>query len=184
MERDTTQECLKRLGKETMSPELEKKLLDKYPELYNYKSGDGKSSEISYYGFSHGDGWFNIIDCLSATITDIMRSHPARKHLTRNEFRDQVQVKAAQVKEKFGQLRVYIKGSAEQRAVVDMACDLSVRICEVCGNKGYLCFEDWVQTLCVTHMDEAFGSGYSSNRAEQLAADSIARELLDMASDE
>lgn len=132
-----------------MSPELEKKLLDKYPELYNYKSGDGKSSEISYYGFSHGDGWFNIIDCLSATITDIMRSHPARKHLTRNEFRDQVQVKAAQVKEKFGSLRFYVdNGNPEVSAAISMAEAISARTCETCGSSGKGRGGGWVKTLC------------------------------------
>lgn len=132
-----------------MSPELEKKLMEKYPDLYDYKSEDGKSSDISHYGFSHGDGWFNIIDCLSATITDIMRRHPARKHLTRNEFSDQVQVKAAQVKEKFGSLRFYVdNGNSEVSAAISMAEAMSSRTCEKCGSPGTGRGGGWIKTLC------------------------------------
>ena len=132
-----------------MNPELEKKLTEKYPELYNYKSEDGKSSDISVYGFSHGDGWFNIIDCLSATISDIMKSHRSRKHLTQQEFEETVQVRVAQVKEKFGTLRFYVdNGSKEVYAAIAMAELMSGRTCEYCGSPGAPRRGGWVKTLC------------------------------------
>jgi len=132
-----------------VSPELEKKLTEKYPELYDYKSEDGKSSDISYYGFSHGDGWFNIIDCLSATITDIMRNHPGRKHLTQAEFDETVQVRVAQVKEKFGTLRFYVdNGNREVGAAIQLAESLSARTCESCGSPGRTRSGGWIKTLC------------------------------------
>lgn len=132
-----------------MSPELEKKLFDKYPELYDYKSEDGKSSDISNYGFSHGDGWFNIIDCLSATITDMMKRHPARKHLTPEEFEDTVQVRVAQVKEKFGSLRFYVDNdNKEIRGAITMAELMSGRTCESCGAPGTRRGGGWVKVRC------------------------------------
>lgn len=132
-----------------MSPELEKKLLEKYPELYDYKSEDGKSSDISVYGFSHGDGWFNIIDCLSATIADIMKSHRSRNHLTQQEFEETVQVRVAQVKEKFGTLRFYVDNSnREVSGAIVLAELMSGRTCEYCGSPGTPRRGGWVKTLC------------------------------------
>ena len=132
-----------------MSPELEKKLLEKYPELYNYKSADGKSSDMSHYGFSHGDGWFNIIDCLSATIADLMKRHPGKKHLTREEFEETVQVRVAQVKEKFGTLRFYVDNSnKEVSAAIQLAESMSSRTCESCGSPGRPRRGGWVKTRC------------------------------------
>ena len=132
-----------------MSPELEKKLFEKYPDLYDYESGDGKSSDISHFGFSHGDGWYNIIDCLSVTIADLMKRHPGRKHLTKEEFEETVQVRVSQVKEKFGTLRFYIdNGSVEVYAAIAMAEAMSARTCERCGNPGQPRRGGWVKTLC------------------------------------
>ena len=132
-----------------MSPELERKLTEKYPELYDYRSEDGKSSEISHYGFSHGDGWFNIIDCLSSTIAGIMNNHPGKRHLTREEFNEKVQVRVAQVKEKFGTLRFYVNnGNSEVNAAITMAEAMSARICEHCGSPGHPRRGGWVKTRC------------------------------------
>lgn len=132
-----------------MSPELEKQLFEKYPELYAYKSEDGKSSDMTHYGFSHGDGWFNIIDCLSATIADIMKNHPGRKHLTREEFDENVQVRVAQVKEKFGSLRFYVdNGNSEVSAAIALAESLSGRTCEYCGAQGTPRRGGWVKVRC------------------------------------
>lgn len=132
-----------------MSPDLEKKLLEKYPELYDYKSEDGKSSYISHYGFSHGDGWFNIIDCLSATIADVMKAHPGRRHLTPKEFNEIIQVRVAQVKEKFGTLRFYVdNGNKEIYTAISLAELLSGRTCESCGASGRPRSGGWVKTRC------------------------------------
>ncbi len=132
-----------------MSPELEKNLIEKYPELYDYKSEDGKSSDISHYGFSHGDGWFNIIDCLSATIADLMKRHPGKKHLTREEFEETVQVRVSQVKEKFGTLRFYVdNGNREVYTAISLAELLSGRTCESCGAPGRPRGGGWVKTQC------------------------------------
>lgn len=132
-----------------MSPELEQRLFEKYPELYAYKSSDGKTSDMTHYGFAHGDGWFNIIDCLSATIADIMKNHPGRKHLRRAEFDETIQVRVAQVKEKFGTLRFYVdNGNREVSAAIALAEMLSGRTCEYCGAQGARRSGGWVKVRC------------------------------------
>jgi len=133
-----------------MSPELEKQLLERYPELYDYRdTEDCKGSMVRSYGFEHGDGWFNIVDSLSNTISELMKNHPAKKHLTPEEFGQKVQVRVAQVKEKFGCLRYYVDNpNPEVSAAIFMAERLSSRTCETCGSPGKLMNGRWVRTLC------------------------------------
>lgn len=132
-----------------VSPELERQLFEKYPDLYAYKSADGNSSDMTHYGFAHGDGWFDIIDSLSATITGIMRNDRSRNHLTPEEFAETRQVRVAQVKEKFGSLRFYVdNGSPEVCAAITMAEMMSSRTCEYCGNSGMRRGGGWVKVRC------------------------------------
>jgi methylphosphotriester-DNA--protein-cysteine methyltransferase len=128
-----------------MSPDLEKKILEKYPDLY-YHDND---SSLMGYGFAHGDGWFNIIDCLSSTITHIVKNDKSRKHLTPEEFAETRQVRVAQVKEKFGSLRFYVdNGNPEVYAAIQFAEAMSYRTCETCGAPGRARVGGWVRTLC------------------------------------
>jgi hypothetical protein len=93
------------------------------------------------WGFSCDDGWFDLIDTLCKLLqfwTD------------RNEA---PQVVAAQVKQKFGGLRFYVKHANEmQRGMITMAETMSFRTCEVCGMPGVLSTVDnWSQTRCSDH---------------------------------
>jgi hypothetical protein len=55
----------------------------------------------------------------------------------------------AQIKEKFGTLRMYCDNVDDYaRGVIDMAEALSADTCEVCGGKGKPVGGRWVQTLC------------------------------------
>lgn len=128
-----------------MSPEKEKLLTEKYPELY----GTVNDVPIDSYIFSHGDGWYNIIDSLSMTITHTMKHHVGKKHLTPEEFADSQQVRVAQVKEKFGTLRFYVdNGNPEVQAAIQMAEVLSGRTCESCGSPGEKRGGGWVKVRC------------------------------------
>jgi len=120
-----------------MSPELTKKLLDKYPTLYNQQH---------FWGFECGDGWYNIIDNLSGAI--ITYTNPQTEF---NVFN----VVIAQVKEKFGGLRFYADNTDR---VVDgmiwLAEHMSENTCETCGNRGEMRGGSWLVTLCDKHHDE------------------------------
>ena len=72
-----------------MKEELEKKLVEKYPNLYKDYGGD-MTKTCMHWGFAHGDGWYNLIDELSTKL----EPHG---------------IVAAQVKEKFGGLRFYVE---------------------------------------------------------------------------
>jgi hypothetical protein len=59
-----------------------------------------------------------------------------------------------QIKEKFGTLRFYEEGGdAVTGAYVNLAEQMSSRICEVCGNRGRLRGGGWIRALCDAHAD-------------------------------
>lgn len=106
-----------------MSPELNKKLLDKYPEIF---------SGPMPFGFECGDGWFDLIDVLCQRLNKL----------------EPIPI-AIQGKEKFGGLRFYVvRGSFKAFALIDFAEQLSYRICEQCGCPGEIRGKGWVKTLC------------------------------------
>ena len=50
-----------------MNEALDKQLCEKFPKLFSDRHGDMKET-CMVWGFSHGDGWFNIIHALCANI--------------------------------------------------------------------------------------------------------------------
>jgi hypothetical protein len=131
-----------------MSPELENKLIEKYPEIFTRTNEYGEHEVVSY-GIGVGDGWYNIIDSACINIQSHMEHHRAKKHLTPKEFEESIQTKAAQVKEKFGGLRFYVDNSDEYvRGILAMAESMSTRVCENCGNPGKQRKGGWIKTLC------------------------------------
>ena len=53
-----------------MSPELDKKLCEKYPQLFMDRHADMKYTAMCW-GFDCDDGWFNIIDTLCNEIMQV-----------------------------------------------------------------------------------------------------------------
>jgi hypothetical protein len=69
--------------------------------------------------------------------------------MTVEEFNEKVQVRAVQVKEKFGGLRFYVSGGDEYvRGLITMAESFSFRTCEDCGIPGTQRTGGWIRTLC------------------------------------
>jgi hypothetical protein len=131
-----------------MTPERDKELCERYPQIFRDRDGDPKVT-LMCFGFECSDGWFEIIDALCAHIQQHMNHHRAKKHMTVEEFDERVQVRAVQVKEKFGGLRFYVDNSDEYvRGLISMAEALSYRTCEVCGALGKPRSGGWVRTLC------------------------------------
>lgn len=116
-----------------MKDELEKKLVNKYPKLYEDYGGSIYETCMGR-GFECGDGWYDIIDELSAKL-------------------EPLNVKAEQVKEKFGGLRFYVSGRDgklpdETYDYIQQAEDKSGETCEVCGKPGKKHGESWIVTRC------------------------------------
>ena len=114
-----------------MKPELQDALFARYPELF--KTKDSPDSLVGAFGLEVGDGWYDLLDVLFSQL----QSHD---------------VTLAQVKEKYGRLRVYLDSYPESRDAIDAiieTCEtLSGRICENCGNKGKIRGKGWLVTLC------------------------------------
>lgn len=62
------------------------------------------------------------------------------------------QVKAVQVKEKFGTLRFYTDFESDKmRTAIDFAELMSAKTCEVCGDRGTMNEEGWRSVRCNEH---------------------------------
>jgi hypothetical protein len=134
-----------------MTPDLDKKLCEKYPKIFKHRHGTVQETCMAW-GFSHGDGWFNIIDTLCSVIqhhTDWKRKREPFAGMTDEEFEEIHQPTASQVKEKFGGLRFYC-GNADDyvQGAITFAESMSYRTCEDCGAQGSKRPGGWVRTLC------------------------------------
>jgi len=113
-----------------------KYLFERYPKLYQ-----GRflpiTENLMPFGFeTNGEGWFRLIDQLSADITEI-------------DKRDGSETIAVQVKEKYGGLRFYIEGGSDEvyERISEAEVD-SLTICELCGEPGTTRDDGWVSTEC------------------------------------
>lgn len=129
-----------------MKQELEDKLFKKYPKMFPKGRDVNMKENLMCFGFSHGDGWFNILDELFTEIDKLL--------INENE------INMVQVKEKFGSLRVYydiIKGEDtlynDINNLIDKAESKSEITCEVCGKPGECRNRiGWVSTVCDEHV--------------------------------
>ncbi len=72
--------------------------------------------------------------------------------MSQEDFDEEHQVVAAQVKEKFGGLRFYIDGGDDWvYGAISMAEAMSYRTCEVCGGPGKTRGTGWIRTTCDEH---------------------------------
>lgn len=134
-----------------MTEEKDKSLCEKYPKIFRDRSGSMQETCMCW-GFSHGDGWYDILDAACSNIQhhiDWKRKSEPFAGMTDEEFDEIHQPVAAQVKEKFGGLRLYVDNCDEYvRGVVAMAESMSYRTCEECGNSGTRRPGGWIRTLC------------------------------------
>jgi hypothetical protein len=95
-------------------------------------------------GFYIGDGWFPMVERLCLLI----EHHIA--HYVPEEIRGEIYL--AQVKEKFGSIKVYMNESTPFiDGAIALAESLSLPICEECGAPGELRLTSYQRTLCNKH---------------------------------
>lgn len=123
-----------------MKRDLEKKLQKEFPNLYIDLYGSVDQTCMAW-GFECGDGWFDLIYDLSKKLEKLILEIPEE---ARNKYG------ASQVKEKFGELRFYLKaGTDEMFELCDEAEDKSGTICEKCGAPGKIRNQrGWLSCLC------------------------------------
>jgi len=139
-----------------MKTELEMKLVEKYPNIFQQYGGDMKETCMAW-GMSHGDGWYSILDETCGKIqNEIDEFH-------KENAPAKIEVIAAQVKEKYGTLRFYVDYAysnidwkdpiAEEfykkiSRFINEANLKSSKTCEECGKEGTLHKEGWWYTSC------------------------------------
>lgn len=137
-----------------MREELDQQLCEKYPEIFEDRNADMRETAMCW-GFACGDGWYNIINQLCANIqhyTDWQNQNAAKGY---TQYKQVPQLKAVQVKEKFGTLRFYSEGGDDHIfGMIRMAEAMSAVTCEECGAPGEQRHGGWVRTLCDRHEAE------------------------------
>jgi len=113
-------------------------LYEKYPDLFANKDKTPMESCMAF-GIECNIGWYNIISSVCYRI----------KQYEKNKKSDYYPVTFDQIKEKWGGLRIYYIGGDDYiRGVVDMAEEMSYKICERCGCPGSPNKQGWITTLC------------------------------------
>ena len=164
-----------------MREELDLKLVEKYPLIFKDRNKPMNQTAMCW-GFSHGDGWYNIIDTLCGLLYSKYNQAKDRyeflkesleenggktvwgKPVTQEEV-DAAKAKmdeeaekvpvASQVKEKFGGLRFYVWAATEEHYnYITFAESMSYRTCEHCGAPGKRYTDGWHVVLCDEHAKE------------------------------
>jgi hypothetical protein len=162
-----------------MRKELDEALCAKYPLIFGDRHKPMTQTAMCW-GFSCGDGWYNIIDTLCGMLTSKYRQAKSRydylaesgvggilygtKTVTQEDL-DKAKANmeeeaakvpvASQVKEKFGGLRFYVQAATDEHYnYISFAESMSYRTCEVCGAPGERYTDGWHQTLCEVHAKE------------------------------
>lgn len=115
---------------------IERLLAAQYRTLLFPKDFSGEAT----FGFECNDGWADVIE---ATLWLVQQRAKVSA----------LDVQVTQVKEKFGQLRIYHRGGDESiGAAFDIAELVSGCVCEICGMPGGLISIDgWLQARCGQH---------------------------------
>jgi hypothetical protein len=166
-----------------MSPELEHKLIEKYPKLFKNVNKSPKETLICF-GAECGDGWFDILDNLCGFITHLQKCHSyflmTKEDKCINFYCPDVVFD--QIKEKYGTLRVYwhfdssyydelalqLKDTKKLDECISRYSDtvenaiefseyLSSKTCEITGKPGKLYSQGWCVTLCKEEAIKHFG---------------------------
>jgi hypothetical protein len=138
-----------------MNRVLDRFLCERFPELYADRNGSMRQTAMCW-GFSCGDGWFQLLFDLSEEITAILKrmdeasGFPEGTKTTR-EVRtpSREMVRATQVKEKFGTLRFYTTYTTDEISeAIRKAEARSAKTCMECGDPGVLRGKHYVHIAC------------------------------------
>lgn len=131
-----------------MDAQREARLAERYPIFYGAYDhapadyDDEPVPPLTVDGFACDDGWCALLEAAGQAIEQ------------QNEADDEPTVRAIQVKEKFGQLRLYTdKSTPEAYAVTKLVETLSAKMCEWCGKTKGTRRRDQaghLKTLCVS----------------------------------
>jgi hypothetical protein len=114
-----------------MPPELTERLRDEFPEIFVLYNDPNNHAEINVDG-----GWFPLIHHMCAELS-------ALPTVPKISF----------IKEKFGELRVFMEDSSTEAAMIRAFTERqSLQVCEICGDHGARIDSEGVfKTVCAKH---------------------------------
>ena len=139
-----------------MNEKLQNDLVKAYPTIFKNIGGDPMVTCMAW-GIECNDGWYDLLDTLCYSIQQHCNATNARYIIETDKYElveegnpEYVQVVAAQVKEKFGALRIYTDGGdVSTEAMIQLAEQMSTRICELCGSPAKTSRDNgWLHTTC------------------------------------
>lgn len=117
-----------------MNQKLTNQLYEKYPDFFADRTRP-MNETCMCWGFDCGNGWYDILDEMCGEIEEVFKQEPDLRGVLR----------AVQVKEKFGTLRVYTNYYHEKISdIINKAEEKSENVCEICGQPGKLLTEGWI----------------------------------------
>jgi hypothetical protein len=122
-----------------MKVELQEKLFKDFPGIFQ---GVYQKGSLMNFGIMTGDGWFDLIYKLCQDIDTVLKTNPNMQEINDFHFME--------VKEKFGELRVYASGIRDSRIseLISEAELASGTICEHCGRPGKINSGGWLSCMC------------------------------------
>lgn len=142
-----------------MSPDKDKALCEKYPTLTGDRHGDMRYTAMCW-GFSCGDGWYDILDKMCGQIVAVLKRLDAERGVPEGGTHGTKQPKASaysefrftQVKQKFGTLRVYTNYHLDEISkIINEAEHASATTCEDCGKPGVMRGPGYIFVGCEEH---------------------------------
>ena len=139
-----------------MNEKLQSDLVKTYPKIFKNVGGDPKVTCMAD-GIQCNDGWYDLLDTLCHTMQRWCDGENTRYITETDKYEfvvegdpEYVQVVASQVKEKLGELRFYVDGGdATTQGIIQMAENMSSRICELCGSPAKTNRDSgWMHTTC------------------------------------
>ena len=165
-----------------MNEKLQNDLVKAYPKIFRNVGGDPMVTCMAD-GIQCNDGWYDLLDTLCHTMQRWCDAENKRYITETDKYEfvvegdpEYVQVVAAQVKEKLGELRFYVDGGdATTQGIIQMAENMSSRICELCGSPAKTSRDSgWLHTTCdaCNKRIRLERQGWKSGSAEKFLTDS------------
>ncbi len=130
-----------------MTPENTQRLFERFDHLYRGRYLPPTQNRMSE-GFDCGDGWYDLICELSEQIEAHCRAYAEATDLI-----------VVQVKQKFGELRFYVRPRIlAVEEMIEAAREKSRRTCELTGQPGVRCFRD--EYYCTLSPEKAQELGF------------------------
>ena len=164
-----------------MNEKLQNDLIKTYPKIFKNVGGD-ETKTCMAHGIQCNDGWYDLLDSLCYRISMYCMAQNTRYIVETDKYEfvlegdpEYMQVVAAQIKEKMGELRFYTDGGdATTEGMIQMAEQMSTRICELCGSPAKTSRDSgWFHTTCdaCNKRIRLERQGWKSGSAEEFLAD-------------